>query len=250
MWWVAFAFIAGDERACDSGRAGRARPLNWSARPRTRGGWSTKSVPACGGPIEDSKGRLAFHPDQPSARRVYPPADLPTRKSGARWSPTRKGGGRSDIEMHRETLSPIVTGTIPVRGLSLRSNPSRLALAVTRTGRDSHAGDSPEAVRRAGRAGDPGDPGTRAQSGRRGNPGEGLRDQPRRDAHAQGRVGRDRRRQRDRVRRRGQVLPRRGVRPGDEGGGADGWAGTDDQRQLRRVHPRPGPPSRGHSVDP
>src|SRR5262249_134873 len=173
MWGVAFAFIAGDERACDSGRAGRARPLNSSARPRTRGGWSTKSVPACGGPREGSKRRLAFHPPQPPARRAHPPAPppppkpraagAPARKGGGRW-PTRKGGGRSDIEMLRETLSPIVTGKIPVRGLSLRSNPSRLALAVSRTGRDSHAGDSPEAVRRAGRAGDPGDPGTRAQS--------------------------------------------------------------------------------------
>ena len=41
------------------------------------------------------------------------------------------------------------------------------------------------------------------------------------------------------MRRPGQVLPRRGVRRRGQGGGADGRAGPDDQRQLRRVHPRP-----------
>jgi NADPH:quinone reductase-like Zn-dependent oxidoreductase len=34
-------------------------------------------------------------------------------------------------------------------------------------------------------------------------------------------------------------LPQRRVRPRDQSGGPDGRAGPDDQRQLRRVHPRP-----------
>ena len=73
----------------------------------------------------------------------------------------------------------------------------------------------------------------------RGDRGQGVRPEPRRAAHAQGGVGRDRRRQRHRVCRHRQILPRRRVRRRDEGGGPDGRAGPDDQRQLRRVHPRP-----------
>ena len=36
----------------------------------------------------------------------------------------------------------------------------------------------------------------------------------------------------------------------DQGGGPDGRAGPDDQRQLRRVHPRPRDERRGHRVGP
>ena len=117
-------------------------------------------------------------------------------------------------------------------------------------GRISHASDSQDGVRRAGSARHPGDPGAGTQGRPRGDRGQGVRPQPRRAAHAQGGVGRDRRRQRHRVRRRRQVLPRRRVRPRDQGGGPDGRAGPDDQRQLRRVHPRPRDERGGHRVGP
>ena len=78
------------------------------------------------------------------------------------------------------------------------------------------------------------------RAGRGRHRGQGVRPQPRRDAHAQGRVGRGRRGQRHRVRRLVEVLPRRRVPGRRQGGGADGRARPDHQRQLRRIHPRAG----------
>ncbi len=65
---------------------------------------------------------------------------------------------------------------------------------------------------------------------------QGLRHQPRRDAHAPRRMGRERRCDRSGVRRHREILPGRRVSGRRQGCGDDGRHGTDDQRQLCRVH--------------
>ncbi len=67
---------------------------------------------------------------------------------------------------------------------------------------------------------------------------QGVRHQPRRDAHAKRGMGRGREGQRHRVCRACQILPRRRIRGRHQGGRVDGRPGAEHQRQLRRVYAR------------
>ena len=103
-------------------------------------------------------------------------------------------------------------------------------------------------VRRARQPRLQGYPRAGAESRPRRHPDQGVRDQSRRDAHASGRVGRGRRGQRDRVRRPREVVPGRRVPGRGEGGRAHGGPRPDNQRELRRIHPRPRVERRPHRV--
>src|SRR6266403_1226112 len=101
-----------------------------------------------------------------------------------------------------------------------------------------HACHRSREIRRAGQPGLQGHYGARAQGRPCGHPDRGVRAQPRRAAHAPGRVGRGRAGERHRVRRPGEILPGRRVSGRRESSRADGWPRPHDQRQLRRIYPR------------
>ena len=79
---------------------------------------------------------------------------------------------------------------------------------------------------------------------------QGVRHQPRRDAHAARRMGGGRRGERHRMRRHREVVSGRRVPGRCQSGGADGRPRADHQRKLRRVHPRARGQRRAHRIRP